>query len=59
MKGNAKVSSETSFQGNFWSMLHVFLPFSPVSLAESCSFWYGLKDPFTLHKSEDKVVLGR
>ena len=59
MKGNAKVSSETSFQGNVWPMLHVFLPFSPVSLTELCSFWYGLKDPFTLHKSEDKDVLGR
>ena len=57
MKGNAKVSSETSFQGNFWSMLHVFLPFSPVSLTESCSCWYDLKDSCTLHKSEDKIVL--
>ena len=38
-------------------MLHVFWPFSPVSLTESCSFWYGLKDLFTLHKLADKVVL--
>ena len=65
MKGNAKVGRvvKLDFQENFWSMLHVlllvFFPFSPVSLTESCSFWYGLKDPFTLHKSGDDVVLGR
>jgi len=35
----------------------VFLPFSPVSLTELCSFWYGLKDLFTLHKLADKIVL--
>ena len=39
------------------SMLHGFLPLSPVSLTELCSFWYGLKDLFTLHKLADKVVL--
>ena len=38
-------------------MLQGFLPFSPVSLTELCSFWYGLKDLFTLHKLVDKVVL--
>ena len=37
-------------------MLHGFLPFSLVSLTELCSFWYGLKDLFTLHKSADKFV---
>ena len=31
--------------------------FSPVSLPESCSFWYGLKDLFTLHKLVEKVIL--
>ena len=41
------------------SMLHGFLPFSPVSLTELCSFWYGLKALFTLDKSADKVVLDR
>ena len=41
----------------FRSMLQGFLPFSPVSLTELCSFWYGLKDLFTLHKLVDKVVL--
>ena len=34
-----------------------FFPFSLVSLTELCSFWYGLKDLFTLHKLADKVVL--
>ena len=43
----------------FRSMLHGFLPPSPVSLTELCSFWYGLKDLFTLHKLADKVVLDR
>ena len=41
----------------FRSMLQGFLLFSPVSLTELCSFWYGLKDLFTLHKLVDKVVL--
>ena len=34
-----------------------FLPFSPVSLTELCSFWYGFKDLFTLHELADKVIL--
>ena len=38
------------------SMLHGFLPFYPVSLSELCSFWYGLKDLFTLHKLAHKVI---
>ena len=38
---------------------HGFLPFSLVSLTELCSFWYGLKDLFTLHKLADKVGLDR
>ena len=33
------------------------LPFSLAELNESCSFWYGLKDLFTLHKLNDKVSL--
>ena len=41
------------------SMLHGFLPFSLVSLTKSCSFWYVLKDLFTLHNLVDNVVLGR
>ena len=31
--------------------------FSPTSLTESCSFWHGMKDIFSLHKSDDKDVL--
>ena len=45
------------FMEIFRSMLHGFLHLSPVSLTELCSFWHGLKDVFTLHKSVDKVVL--
>ena len=41
------------------SILRGFLPFSPVSLTELCSFWCGLKDLFTLHKLADKVGLDR
>ena len=41
----------------FISMLHGLLPFSLVLLTELCSFSYGLKDLFTLHKLTDKVVL--
>ena len=43
--------------GIFGSMLHGFLPFSPAYLTRSYSFWYGLKDLFTLHELADKVVL--
>ena len=43
----------------FRSMSHGFLLLPPVSLTELCSFWYGLKDLFTLHKLVDKVVLER
>ena len=41
----------------FRSMSRGFLLVSPVSLTESCSFWYGLKDLFTLHKIAKKVFL--
>ena len=34
----------------FRSMSHGFLLLSPVSVTEFCSFWYGLKDLFTLYK---------
>ena len=43
----------------FRSMSRGFLLLSPVSLTELCSFWYGLKDLFTLHKIAKKVVLDR
>ena len=48
---------EQDFQRDFQVNVTWFLPFSLVSLTELCSFWYGLKDLFTLHKSADKVVL--
>ena len=39
------------FQGYFRvNVTSFFLHFSSVSSTESCSFWYGLKDLFTLHK---------
>ena len=41
----------------FRSMSRGFLLLSPVSLTELCSFWYGLKDLFTLHKLAKKVDL--
>ena len=50
---------EQVFHGIFRSMLHGFLPFFPVSLTELCSFWFALKDPFTLHKLANKVDLDR
>ena len=44
-------SSGTRFSWKFSGQYYMFfLPFSPVSLTELCSFWYGLKDLFTLHK---------
>ena len=36
-----------------------FLAFSPVSLTELCSFWYSLRDLFSLHKLVDKAVPDR
>ena len=48
---------EQDFHGDFQVNVTWFLPLSPVSLTELCSFWYGLKDLFTLHKLADKVVL--
>ena len=57
MKGKVGEQWNKIFMDIFKSMLHGLLPFSPVSLTESCSFWYGLKDLFTLYKLADKVVL--
>ena len=51
---------EQDFHGDLQvNLTWFFLPFSPVSLTELCSFWYGLKDLYTLHKLADKVVLDR
>ena len=37
----------------------VFLAVSLVSLTELCSFWYSLRDLFSLHKLVDKAVPDR
>ena len=59
MKGKVGEQWDKIFMDIFKSMLHGFFPLSLVSLTELCSFWYGLKDLFTLHKLADKVVLDR
>ena len=44
---------QQDFHGNFLvNVTYFFLPFSSVSLTELSSFWYGLKDLFTLHKPD-------
>ena len=55
----AKVGEQWNkiFMDIFRSMSHGFLLLSPVSLTQLYSFWYGLKDLFTLHKLADKVSL--
>ena len=50
---------EQDFHADFQVNVAWFLLLSPVSLTELCSFWYGLKDLFTLHKLADEVVLDR
>ena len=57
MKGKVGEQWNKIFMEIFRSMSHGFLLLSPVSLTELCSFWYGLKDLFTLHKLAKKVVL--
>ena len=54
MKGKVGGLWNKIFVEIFRSMLDGFLPFSPMSLTELCSFWYGLKDLFSLHKLADK-----
>ena len=50
---------EQDFHGNFRvNVTCLFALISPASLTESCSFWYGLKDLFTLNKLA-KFVLDR
>ena len=57
MKGKVGGQSNKIFMEIYRSILHGFLPFSPVSLTELCSFWYGSKVLVTLHKLADKVGL--
>ena len=55
---NGRLVVKQDFQGNFQvKFTWFFSRFSLVSLTGLCSFWYGLKDLFTLHKSADKVIL--
>ena len=58
MKGKVGGQWNKIFMEIFRSILHGFLPFSAVSLTELCSFWYGLKDLYTLHKQADKIIHG-
>lgn len=44
MEGKLEGYWNKLFTEIFWSMLSGFLPFSPASLTELCSVWYGLKD---------------
>ena len=57
MKGKVGGQWNKIFMEIFRSMSRGFLLVSPVSLTELCSFWYGLKDLFTLHKLLDKLKL--
>ena len=66
MKGKVGGQWNKIFMEIFRSMSRGFLLLSPVSLTELCSFWYGLKDLFTLHKlvlsltiKTDDVTKGR
>ena len=46
---------EQDFNANFQVYVTCFLPISPTPMTEFCSFWNGLKEDFTLHKSADRV----
>ena len=50
---------EQDFHGDFQVNVTWFFASFSVSLTELCSFWYGLKNLFTLHKIAKKVVLDR
>ena len=54
MKGKVGEQWNKIFMEIFRSMSQGFLLLSPVSLTELCSFWYGLKDLFTLHKLSEE-----
>ena len=49
---------EKDFQRSFQVNVTWFFAFFS-GLLETCSFWYGLKDLFTLHTLADKVVTDR
>ena len=50
MKGKVGEQWNKIFMEIFRSMSHGFLLLFLVSFSELCSFWYGLKDLFTLDK---------
>lgn len=51
-------TSVTRFSSQFSGQRYKLQPFSPTSLTESCSFWRGLKDLFTLPKKTNDVTSG-
>ena len=57
MKGKVGEQWNKIFMEIFRSMTHGFLLLSPMSLTELCSFWYGLKDLFSLHKLATNLSL--
>ena len=59
MKGKVGGQWNKIFMEIFRSMSHGFLLLSLVSLTELCSFWYGLKELFTMYKLANKVFLNR
>ena len=53
-----QVGSGTRFLSQFSGQRYTWcFPLCPASLTESCSFSYGLKDLFPLHKLGDKLNL--
>ena len=59
MKGKVGGQWNKFFAEIFRPMSHGFLLLSLVSLTELCSFWYGLKELFTMHKLANKVFPNR
>ena len=69
----ALVSNDTCFQSFFksYSVVLLLLTLSPLGILGSAlhdfiafltewrSFWYGLKDLFSLYKENDKIILDR
>ena len=53
MGGGKRFSKE--FSGQHYMFFFAFFS----GLLETCSFWYGLKDLYTLHTLADKVVMDR
>ena len=56
---NCRWVVEQDFYRNFRVKVTWCFLFCSASLTESCSFSYGLKDLFPLHKLDDKLALNR